>query len=471
MVLNEKGVKMKIPAHLRASDSERQLAAPTGRSLVFPLVALTLFCAPSTPSQQQASIPSAAEILMRSTTALGPMVKYRILTGTGESIVYQKTLNNGSVESRVETLTPVNQVMILHVRDLYQLYPDQRLAIDLRFVQPLAQIAILNPPAGNMGRMASLKGIIDQGGKRLYQIEELISAGMNAEIVKILPPGVSKDLPERLIFLIDTKTFWPAELDIVYAASTTKMQVVGIEKQVNLPDQMFAPPPNFVIQRPASTEEYVKIIAGIVAPKGGERQRPVPLTPTIRQRPVPHASCTDGCYQTLKAANMTCDATYNMAFSGALGQKVAADQACDDVKVSDFQKCNSTYNACVTPVKQQAVACVNRAYRTVLIYAMIAILLKNPVSLLPAADSFGNTLSVCADALHLGIQKCPSPTSSPCTQKAMDTWNQCEFAAQKAESAADSTAGTVNDACTMAAGLAFDGCVKACRNSARAAIP
>ena len=98
-------------------------------ALASALFAVTIF------PQEVAAEPSAAEILVASKVAMSRPLKYRLISGGVETVVYQKMLPDGSMAILSDTSSQRIKKINIHYGDKnYELYLDHHVAIDMHFV-------------------------------------------------------------------------------------------------------------------------------------------------------------------------------------------------------------------------------------------------------------------------------------------------------------------------------------------------
>ena len=245
-----------------------------------------------------AAEPSAAEIVEASKAAMSQPLRYRVLAGGTEMVVYQKTLSDGSLAQLVDMSSPIKRINIIYGDKSYELYLDHGVAIDTHFMYQAAkdQAATISSVVRSKAAVSSrIVGTVTRDHKDCFVIESTFASEMTAELARSAALHDNDAIPATYRYVIDKHAYLMVELEIISKSgfSLSKCEFKDITPQPDLSDDFFSIPASVEVKRPASLSEYVDLITDILSPPApaataqAQRRPPVaipPPTPVARLR-------------------------------------------------------------------------------------------------------------------------------------------------------------------------------------------
>ena len=201
---------------------------------------------------------TADEVLAKSQAAMAPPIQYRLLNSGIESVVSVKDLGGEvGVATRVETVNPIlEQVSLTTAKQALEWRPKTGLAIDKSLFGEamLAQVAAIRQamPSGSTSRLLDPETI---DGVEHYVVETTVPQGFSDAIAKML--SLSKPLSGISRSWIESQTFHLRKVVNV----SGEMEYRDIRQGVDLPNELFLPPPGITFEKPTTIHEYVKIVS------------------------------------------------------------------------------------------------------------------------------------------------------------------------------------------------------------------
>lgn len=231
--------------------------------------------------------PSAAEVLAKSKAAMGQPLKYRLSTGGAEMEVYQKVMPDGTTATLFDMSKPIKKITITRGDSSYDLFMDQRIAIDMRAILGGATkaAALMSKLGDRPGSTDRLTGTARRGGEDCYVIETSLSKEARDAFSKMAPAISGSLLPSITRQLINRRTWLVVETEALSAngASLSKIEHKDITPQPDLTDDFFTIPANFEVKKPESAAQYMNLVArlmmGELPPGQDGFQPPAPRLP------------------------------------------------------------------------------------------------------------------------------------------------------------------------------------------------
>lgn len=260
-------------------------------SMLCMALAICLFPVAAFP-QDGGTEPSATEILAESKAAMNQSLKYRHIMGGNEMVVYQKLLPDGSMATLTE-ISALKQINISYGDKNYQLYLDQRVAIDMQFMYQGAKAKAASMASTLGDRIAEssrLVGTVQRDGKECYEIETTLTADALATLAESLPPEAMRTMPAKRRCVIDKATYLMVERETISpdGSSISSVEYRDIKPQPDLSDDFFQLPAGFETKEPRTMEEYTALVGEMLRPETSakalqEPQRGLPLFPPNEQ--------------------------------------------------------------------------------------------------------------------------------------------------------------------------------------------
>jgi len=216
-----------------------------------------------------AAEPSPQEIIEKAKDAMNVAMEYQVnaADGAATTVVYQKTLTNGTIASRSETSSGVTKIIYLFSNGKsYQLFPDVHAAIDMSYLkQVVGQEQSVNPFAQVILGTAEWKGFTTYSGKTCYQIQAHM-APMDASLIATLRAKFKQIIPDGCLYLIETNTYRVLQMTMLHGESTyAKIEFKDFDVLSDLSDDFFIVPQDYKIEKPDSLEQAVKITEKYIA--------------------------------------------------------------------------------------------------------------------------------------------------------------------------------------------------------------
>ena len=234
---------------------------------------------------------TADEIMAASNDAMSKPIKYRTVNGQLESVVYRKTLANGTVASLTEAGPPLNTIRLKYGETNFELFPTKHLAINKHLIKEnivkQAQSAASQRKNPSARTSLRLVGTVEHDGRQCYEIESILPTDVIAAVAKTMPNVSTAMVPAKTRQLIDKKSYLLVLRESILAdgTSTSKIEYKDISPQPDLTDDFFQVPTGFEVRTPATSEEYVVMVSDVLVPTlAAQEFKPMPVPP-LRQPP------------------------------------------------------------------------------------------------------------------------------------------------------------------------------------------
>ncbi len=217
-------------------------------------------------------------------------MQFRILTGGTETILYQKTLPDGSMASLSETTAPIKRIRITYGDKSYELYLEHRVAIDTQFVYQGARsqaASILSMLGGKAAESSKILGTVQRDGKECYEIESTLLPDVVASLVKAAPPETKNMMPAKFRYVIEKNTNLMVEMETVSqnGSPLSKVEYKDVTLRSDLSDDLFLLPPGLELKTPKSLEEYMTLVVDMMSPKVSKPTLQPPRRPGLVHGP------------------------------------------------------------------------------------------------------------------------------------------------------------------------------------------
>jgi hypothetical protein len=227
------------------------------------LALLALFC---WPLGHALADQRAVEILAASKAAMSKPLKYRVAAGGVEMTVYQKELPNGRLASLSETAMPAKKLNITYDDKCYEVYLEQRIAIDMQHILGAARTQAatiasqLGPKAAESPRITKE---VTRNGKSCFEIESMVSPDVVAALAKSL--SSREAAPAAFRYTIEKDTYFMVEMMVMSRDGSllSKTEVKDVRAQPGLSDEFFQLPSGLEVRQPKSLAEYFDVIRSI----------------------------------------------------------------------------------------------------------------------------------------------------------------------------------------------------------------
>jgi len=214
---------------------------------------------------------SPPEIMAASKAAMAKPMRYRVISGGNETVVYQKTLPDGSLASLSDVSTPFKKINIIYGSKSYELYLDRHVAIDTSFMYAAAkrQASSISASLGNKpAESSTLLNVVQRDGKDCFEIESALTQESLAAFLKALPPEARAMMPSKYRYTIEKQTYLMVQLDVLSATGSSLSHVVfkDLSPQPNMSDDLFMVPPGLEIKTPQTMREYTSLVVALASP-------------------------------------------------------------------------------------------------------------------------------------------------------------------------------------------------------------
>lgn len=215
-------------------------------------------------------LPSADEIVMRSSQAMLPPVRYTVWLKPFETTVSVKKLNDGTIASRVEAVRGSRTIMLTLGEACYDLIPEAKLVIDktlLKGPRIPAQYLRGNEFGFCFTHRESDNGIVASRnatvafGERGKTLKVETSFTSNVLSSPGLLPLFGKGIVAKENLIVDGTSYKPISIESFSPRGELirEYRYLSIDRELELSDDLFVLPDDFRVERPSSMRAYIDL--------------------------------------------------------------------------------------------------------------------------------------------------------------------------------------------------------------------
>jgi hypothetical protein len=204
--------------------------------------------------------------LAKSKAAMSQPLRYTEISKSGrETVVYQKTLPNGSIAVLMSD-PATKRIDIIYDKTFYKIRLEHQIAIDMTYMSGGANDqtdSLFSDLEDTTPRKSyELVGIVRYNDTDWYEILEIISPVLRAAMLERLPENIRSKIRAKSRILIDKETYLKqAEEDLTEEGTIiSKTEYKDYCPQPDLSDDFFQLPPGLEVLTPRSSKEYVAIL-------------------------------------------------------------------------------------------------------------------------------------------------------------------------------------------------------------------
>lgn len=215
---------------------------------------------------------TASQVLTKCKAAMNPPIHYTQIVDGVELEVWQKSLQSGGVAIRLDMRSPIKKSTLVYGDGLYDVYPDNNVVFDIRFMRESALSGLVDNKLGISanevgGVAAAFREEVVRDGQKCYVIDETIDKNSFNRLAIAFGSPSTADIPAFRQHVIRKDTFQLVELAELATNKTSlsKTEYRNIMHD-DPPDELFLPPDGVSIKRPTSMAEYVAAVGDLLKP-------------------------------------------------------------------------------------------------------------------------------------------------------------------------------------------------------------
>lgn len=215
---------------------------------------------------------SPEQILQRCGKAILQPLQYRsVAKGAGDATVFQKRIAPGVWATAMVRKKPVKRALLTDGKSSFVIFPDRKIAVETAAVgaNDNLMVDLINSELdGTLPVTAELLKTEQRNGRPYYKLELTLLPDSLAKWKEVFPKSPAAILPAKILVEVDGTTFLPSAMALVPPGEKKPYwsKIVDYEIHPALKDSLFQVPAGYETKRPATYDEYRKIVEPLEKP-------------------------------------------------------------------------------------------------------------------------------------------------------------------------------------------------------------